>query len=161
MRARRAAFITTTPESGHDGGTCTREPRLCRPVPWLLGYVVLIHGSGRSDAGRLLPSPPSMTMGELVEPAGLAPAPCGLKVRCATLTPQLRGARAGTRTRNCGLADRRVALTLRTHLNSKNILRCLQRSVVDAVRTPSGLSKDGVQISPCRLRPPAGFMEIR
>jgi hypothetical protein len=57
-----------------------------------------------------------MTMGELVEPAGLAPAPCGLKVRCAALTPQLRGARAGTRTRNCGLADRRVALTLRTHL---------------------------------------------
>ena len=57
-------FYHYNPENGHDGGTCTREPRLCRPVPWLLGYVVLNHGSGRSDAGRLLPFPPSMTMGE-------------------------------------------------------------------------------------------------
>lgn len=29
-------------ESGHDGETCTRAPRLCRPVPWLLGHVVIV-----------------------------------------------------------------------------------------------------------------------
>lgn len=29
------------PKSGHDGGTCTRDPQLCRLVPWLLGHVVI------------------------------------------------------------------------------------------------------------------------
>lgn len=50
-----------------------------------------------------------------LEPAGIAPTPRGLKVRRAavdTTTP--KNARAGSRTRDCGLADRRVAATPRT-----------------------------------------------
>ncbi len=33
-------LLALQPQSGHDGGTCTREPQLCRLVPWLLGHVV-------------------------------------------------------------------------------------------------------------------------
>ena len=29
------------PKIGHDGGTCTRDPQLCRLVPSLLGHVVV------------------------------------------------------------------------------------------------------------------------
>jgi hypothetical protein len=46
---RGVLLLALQPQIGHDGGTCTREPRLCRPVPWLLGHVVMnTCGSGRS-----------------------------------------------------------------------------------------------------------------
>ena len=43
-------LLSLRPQSGHDGGTCTRDPQLCRLVPWLLGHVVkkLNRGSGHS-----------------------------------------------------------------------------------------------------------------
>ena len=34
-------LLSLRPQGGHDGGTCTREPQLCRLVPWLLGHVVM------------------------------------------------------------------------------------------------------------------------
>jgi hypothetical protein len=116
-------LLALQPQSGHDGGTCTRDPQLCRLVPWLLGYVVIENKTAAqvtrhektslmsvlSDRGLRfgLPSRSSALVGvsppspaergpwrgslllplrgerRLVEPAGVAPAPCGLKVRCA------------------------------------------------------------------------------
>jgi hypothetical protein len=34
-------LLSLRPQNGHDGGTCTRDPQLCRLVPWLLGHVVI------------------------------------------------------------------------------------------------------------------------
>ena len=34
-------LLALQPQSGNDDGTCTREPQLCRLVPWLLGHVVM------------------------------------------------------------------------------------------------------------------------
>ena len=78
-------LLALQPQSGHDGGTRTREPQLCRLVPWLLGHVV----KNRTAAQVTRREKTSLTSVlndrglRLVEPAGVAPAPCGLKVRCA------------------------------------------------------------------------------
>ena len=50
-------LLALQPEDGPDGGTCTRDPQLCKRVPWLLGYVVKKLPRLRSlDVGRLLRS---------------------------------------------------------------------------------------------------------
>ena len=56
-------LLSLRPQSGHDGGTCTREPQLCRLVPWLLGHVVMeIEPRLRSlGVRRLLSRPSSVT----------------------------------------------------------------------------------------------------
>ncbi len=56
-------LLSLRPRNGHDGGTCTRDPRLCRPVPWLLGHVVIeIEPRLRSlGVRRLLSRPSSVT----------------------------------------------------------------------------------------------------
>jgi hypothetical protein len=56
LRARRATVITTAPV-GHDGGTCTRDPQLCRLVPSLLGHVVLENYSAAQVTRRRKTSP--------------------------------------------------------------------------------------------------------
>lgn len=130
------------PKGGHDGGNCTREPQLCRLVPWLLGYVVIGNRTAAQVTRRQKTSLMSVLSDRglrLVEPAGFAPAPSGLKVRCATVEhhsskwgarrewlgllalgaarPAFGGpvALLHSRTRDCGLADRRVAVTPRAH----------------------------------------------
>ena len=127
-------LLSLRPQSGHDGGTRTREPQLCRLVPWLLGHVVIEKETAAQVTRRRKTSPTSVLNDRglnLVEPAGFAPAPCVLKVRCATVKhhSSKNGARAGNRTQDCGLADRHVALTLQAQL----------------------------KLAPAGLGPPAGF----
>ncbi len=73
-------------EIGRGGGSCTRESRLCRPAPWLLGHTATRSSSRSLGAGRLLRASALndwLVAKTMVEPAGVAPAPNGLKVRCA------------------------------------------------------------------------------
>ncbi len=83
-----AKFVLPTAQSGHDGGTCTRDPQLCRLVPWLLGHVVIEKKTAAQVTRREKTSLASVLNDHglrLVEPAGFAPAPGGVKVRCATV----------------------------------------------------------------------------
>jgi hypothetical protein len=43
---------TSISNDGHDGGTCTREPQLCRLVPWLLGHVVIGKATNAAQVTR-------------------------------------------------------------------------------------------------------------
>ena len=53
-------LLALQPQSGHDGGTCTREPQLCRLVPWLLGHVVIENKTAAQVTRRWKTSPTSV-----------------------------------------------------------------------------------------------------
>ena len=72
--------------------TRTGVNRFCGPADSSSPYARKIPPAvpGRSAAEDFSACPPSMTDGwqNGVEPSGFAPAPCGLKIRCAAITPQ-------------------------------------------------------------------------
>ena len=53
-------LLSLRPQSGHDGGTRTREPQFCKLVPWLLGHVVLERKTAAQVTRRRKTSPTSV-----------------------------------------------------------------------------------------------------
>lgn len=87
MRARRAAIGTTTPNIGRAGRTRTGVLRNCGPAnkssSTARKYLPQLQVARRRNTCPCVRPRGLRVRSELVKPAGFAPAPCGLKIRCA------------------------------------------------------------------------------